>query len=162
MSYSLIYARSLNHCIGKDGHIPWRLPNDFKHFKKTTMGSAVIMGRKTYEDHCCAFPGRLNIVVSRNADYEVVEGVHLVTSLDDAIALAKKHEQAIFIIGGVQFFSSTMENAATVYETVVDAEVQGDAYLPKFSFEGWTTELLSEQSPDEKHPFGFKVLKHSR
>ena len=64
---SLIYARSENRCIGKDGRIPWRLPDEFKHFKTTTMGKPIIMGRKTYEDHDSALPGRLNIVVTRNA-----------------------------------------------------------------------------------------------
>ena len=62
-----IYARSENRVIGVDGRIPWRLPDDFKHFKQTTMGCPIIMGRKTYEDHESALPGRLNLLVTRNA-----------------------------------------------------------------------------------------------
>ena len=89
MQLSHIYARSENRVIGRDGGIPWRLPDDFAHFKRTTMGRPIIMGRRTYEDHESALPGRLNIVVSRDADYKAADGVVLAPSLEDAIARAK-------------------------------------------------------------------------
>lgn len=162
MSIAIIYARSLNHCIGKDGHIPWRLPNDFKHFKNTTMGCPVIMGRKTYEDHRCAFPGRLNIVVSRQEDYEAVENVYVVKTLEAALEMAQKDHDKVFIIGGVSFFEKGYELANDVYETVVNTELDGDTFLPEFDYTGWKTELMSEQAVDEKHAFSFKVLHHSR
>ncbi|NBC10803.1 MAG: hypothetical protein GVY24_03590, partial [Planctomycetes bacterium] len=85
MPLSLIYARSENHCIGKAGRIPWRLPDDFKHFKRTTMGKPIIMGRRTYEDHESALPGRLNVVITRQPDYRAAEGVVVVDSLDAAL-----------------------------------------------------------------------------
>ena len=85
---SLIYARSLNHCIGKAGRIPWHLPDEFGHFKRTTLGKPIIMGRKTYEDHESALPGRLNIVISRTANYPVVEGIALAQDLEQAMDLA--------------------------------------------------------------------------
>jgi dihydrofolate reductase len=65
---SLIYARSLNHCIGNKGQIPWHLPDEFTHIENTTMGKLVIMGRKPYEDHASALPGCLNIVISKQGE----------------------------------------------------------------------------------------------
>ncbi len=162
MTLSLIYARSKNHCIGHEGEIPWRLPNDFAHFKKTTMGKPIIMGRKTYEDHASALPGRLNIVVSRQKNYKVVEGIELVSSLEAALDLAYKESDEIFIIGGVSFFERTFPIADTVYETIVDTEIIGDAILPDFDFSDWHTELLLEHPEDDRHHHSFKVLKHNR
>ena len=162
MTICLIYARSLNYCIGSDGHIPWRLPDDFRHFKATTAGGAVIMGRKTYEDHECAFPGRLNIVVSRNPDYQVVEGVELVESLDAAIDLARQRGKPVFIIGGAAFFEQGFALADTVYETLVRAAVEGDTFVPAFDFSGWQTECLQQHPADDNHAYRFDVLRHSR
>ena len=73
LSRGLIYARSENYCIGREGALPWRLPDEFKHFTGVTMGAAVVMGRKTYEDHCCELPGRLNIVITRQEDFPLAE-----------------------------------------------------------------------------------------
>lgn len=159
---SMIYARSRNHCIGIDGRIPWRLPDDFAHFKKTTMGKPIIMGRKTYEDHESALPGRLNIVVTRQKGYQAVEGIEICESLDSAINHAFKVSEEIFIIGGVAFFAKAFEIADTVYETIVDADIDGDAFLPAFDYSSWTSELLEEHAVDEKHKFEFKVYKRTR
>ena len=101
MTVSLIYARSENHCIGDAGRIPWRLPDDFAHFKRTTMGKPILMGRKTYEDHESALPGRLNVVITRQADYQPAEGVVVAGSLEDAIELAERESDEVFVIGGV-------------------------------------------------------------
>lgn len=162
MPLSLIYARSKNRCIGTNGRIPWRLPDDFAHFKRTTMGKPIIMGRKTYEDHDSALPGRLNIVVSRQADYHVDEGVVLAASLDEAIKIAYRDNDDIFVIGGVSFFTNAFSMADTIYETVVNAEVEGDAVLPEFNFSNWKTELMQNHPADERHRFGFKVYRHYR
>lgn len=159
---SLIYARSKNHCIGVDGRIPWRLPDDFAHFKKTTMGKPIIMGRKTYEDHSSALPGRLNIVVTRQADYCAAEGVVVVNDLNAAIERAYLDSPEIFVIGGVAFFEAAWPNATIVYETVVDAVVEGDAILPAFDYSQWQTEILFEHPIDDRHEYAFKVYRHTR
>ena len=159
---SLIYARSTNLCIGAAGRIPWRLPDDFAHFKRTTMGKPIIMGRKTYEDHSSALPGRLNIVVTRQVDYQAANGVEISTSLDEAIERAYRDSPEIFVIGGVQFFESALPRAGVVYETVIDAEVDGDAFLPEFDFSEWKTELLETHPVDSKHQYAFKIFRHSR
>lgn len=162
MSLSLIYARSENHCIGANGAIPWRLPDDFAHFKKTTMGKPILMGRKTYEDHESALPGRLNIVISRQADYQTVEGVVLCADLDSAKALAHQDNEDIFVIGGVSFFVEALASADYVYETVVHATIDGDAFLPAFDFSGWKTEQLQEHPADARHAHAFSVYKHTK
>lgn len=162
MSLSLIYARSLNGCIGDQGRIPWRLPNDFLHFKNTTMGKPIIMGRKTYEDHSSALPGRLNIVVTRQADYQVAEGVEVCHSLQQAIERAYQESDEVFVIGGVSFFVEAFKQATTVYETVVDIEFSGDAVLPSFDFSEWQTEKMFTQDIDDRHAHTFSVYKHSR
>ena len=162
MSLSLIYARSLNGCIGNAGRVPWHLPDDFSHFQRTTMGSPIIMGRKTYEDHDGLLPGRLNIVVSRQADYQPADGIVLCDSLEAAIDRVLKDANSIFIIGGVDLLVAGFDQASTVYETVVDVEINGDTLLPLFDFSGWHTSLLMEHAPDELHAFGFSVFKHER
>ena len=97
---SLIYARSMDHCIGKNGRVPWHLPEEFAHFENTTMGKPVIMGRKTYEDHESVLRGRTNIVISTQAGYKAVAGVKLVRSFDEAVTLAQSESEHFFVILG--------------------------------------------------------------
>ena len=120
------------------------------------------MGRKTYEDHKSLLPGRLNIVISTRHDYEVADGVELVHSLYDACELAKQKNDDFFIIGGVGLFIAALPNAHTVYETVIDAHINGDTVLPEFEFDNWDTELLQDHSIDEHHEFSFRIYRHER
>ena len=159
---SMIYARSANYCIGKQGSIPWHLPNDFAHFKRTTMGCPIIMGRKTYEDHKSALPGRLNIVVTRQEDYQAAEGILVIDSLENAISVAQQDQDHIFIIGGVSFFTRGYEICDQVFETVIDAHIDGDAFLPEFDYSGWETELIDQQQIDEKHAYSYRIYVHQR
>jgi dihydrofolate reductase len=152
-----IYARSENRVIGQAGRIPWRLPDDFKHFKQTTMGCPIIMGRKTYEDHESALPGRLNLVITSQQDYKAVEGVEVVSSLDAAIDRAAVDSDRAFIIGGVGLFEQTFDCVQSVYETVVHAAIDGDAILPAFDFTGWHCDVLQEHPADDRHPYAFTV-----
>jgi len=162
MQLAHIYARSENRVIGVDGKIPWRLPDDFKHFKQTTMGCPIIMGRKTYEDHESALPGRLNLVVTSNADYEAADGIEVVTSIDVAIERAAQDNDRAFIIGGVGLFEQTFNQVQTVYETIVHTDIVGDAVLPAFDFTGWQREVLQQHPADDRHPFAFTVYRHER
>lgn len=157
-----IYARSENRVIGVDGRIPWRLPDDFAHFKQTTMGHPIIMGRKTYEDHESALPGRLNLVITSSPGYRAAEGVAVVSSLDDAIQRAAADSDQAFIIGGVGLFAQTFGRVQTVYETVVHTEINGDAVLPAFDFTGWQHEVLQEHPADSRHAYAFTVQRWDR
>ncbi len=159
---NLIYARAKNYCIGVDGKLPWHLPKEFLWFKKITMGCPVIMGRRTYEDHKSVLPGRLNIVITRQKDYQAVEGIHLAASLEEAFELAKKESEDIFVIGGVHFFQTAFPFANRVFETVVDAEIGGDSYIPAFDFSQWQSSELAVSEPDEKNRYGFTVYERKR
>lgn len=162
LTLAQIYARSKNRVIGAEGRIPWRLPDDFKHFKKTTMGCPIIMGRKTYEDHKSALPGRLNLVITSNAGYQPSEGIEITTSLDSALERAQQDSDTAFIIGGVGLFKQTFDQVQTVYETVVHTEIDGDAVLPDFDFTGWRQEILQEHPADDRHEFAFTVQRWDR
>ncbi len=159
---NLIYARAKNYCIGVEGKLPWHLPKEFSWFKKITMGSPVIMGRRTYEDHKTALPGRLNIVITRQPNYQAVDGIHLSPSLESAIELAEKDANEVFIIGGVHFFQAAFPVAERVFETVVDVDIDGDAFLPKFDFSQWSSNELAVSEPDEKNRYGFSVYERSK
>ena len=158
----LVLAASENGVIGKNNALPWDLPDDLKHFKHTTMGCPILMGRKTYEDHKSALPGRRNIVISRQPDYAVVEGIDLADSLETAIAMACETSDEIFVIGGVHFFVAAMSLADCIYETVVQADIEGEATLPDFDLSGWQTSLLGEHGIDDRHAYAYKMYKHQR
>ena len=128
----LVYARSRNGVIGKDGVMPWHLPEDLAHFKQLTMGAPVIMGRKTWQSLPPRFrplPGRVNIVVSRQPDWNA-EGAKLAASLEDAIALCAGASDA-WIIGGAQIYAQSAAMAHTAEVTEIDADYEGDAYAPE-------------------------------
>lgn len=162
MKLAQIYARSQNRVIGAEGRIPWRLPDDFKHFKQTTMGHPIIMGRKTYEDHESALPGRLNLVITSNPNYRAAQGVEVVNSLDAAIARAAEQSEQAFIIGGVGLFAQTFDRVQTVFETVVHTAIQGDAVLPAFDFSSWSLDVLQEHPADDRHPYAFTIKRWQR
>ncbi len=162
MPLALIYARSENRCIGRDGELPWRLPDEFKHFKRTTMGRPIIMGRRTYEDHNNLLPGRTNIVLTSRRDFEPAEGVLVRHSLDDVLCEFDDGAGELFVIGGAGLFAAAFPMAQRVYETVVHAEVDGDTFLPDFDFSGWTHTVLEEHPADERHAHAFTVRRYDR
>lgn len=141
MRISAIAAMSKNRVIGRDNALPWHLPEDFKHFKRTTMGKPVIMGRKTYESLGKPLPGRANIVISRDPD--AVQGaVIAVATIDDAITRAKEIAKAdrvdeIFIIGGGQIFETTLPQTQRLYLTIIDQDYEGDSLFPELDMKEW-------------------------
>ena len=128
---SLIVAHSRNRVIGKDGRLPWRIPGELKRFRELTMGHAVIMGRKSYEEIGKPLPGRFNIVVSASRTFE---GEDLVTArnLEEALALAG--DKKIFIAGGGQIFAQMIDKVDVMYITEIDARIEGDAYFPEMDY----------------------------
>ena len=138
------------------------MPDDFAHFKRTTMGKPIIMGRRTYEDHASALPGRLNIVITRRDDYRVAQGVVVAESLDAALARAGRESDEVFVIGGVGPFEQAFARSDRVYETIVHARVDGDVFLPDFDFTGWSSTVLREHPADERHAHAFTILLHER
>ena len=160
---SLIYARSLDYCIGRRGQVPWHLPDEFAHFQRTTLNHAVIMGRKTYEDHNSLLPDRLNIVLTTAPGYTAAPGVVLARSFDEALELAGAETREVFIVGGVQLFERSFPTARRVYETVVHTTVpDGDTFVPHFDFSGFEQRVLERHPTDARHAFSFEVSLYER
>jgi len=155
---SLIVAASTNNVIGFQGDLPWRLSADLKRFKALTMGKPIVMGRKTYESIGRPLPGRQNIVVTRNPDF-VAEGCDVVPSIDAAIEVAG-HAAEIMIIGGSHIYEAFLPRVDRIYLTRVQAEVEGDAYLPELSSNEWQETAVEEHCADESndHDVIFSIL----
>ncbi|MDM7985199.1 MAG: dihydrofolate reductase [Maricaulis sp.] len=162
---SLIAARGRNNIIGSDGDLPWRLSSDLKLFKAITKGKPVIMGRKTWESlPRKPLPGRLNIVVTRQAGY-TAEGAQVVGDMGDAFDAAfiqanTDRVDEVFVIGGAQIYAAAMTVADRLYLTEVDAAPVGDAAFPEFSEKDWS-ELGREvylASEVDDHAFVFRAL----
>ena len=128
---ALVLARATNGVIGKEGGLPWHLPEDLKHFRRLTMGHAILMGRKTYESVGKPLPGRRNIVISRRPGY-VIPGCEVAKSVDDAIALARQTDPSPRVIGGGAVYLEEPSQAATIVLTDVVLEVQGDGVMAAF------------------------------
>jgi dihydrofolate reductase len=123
----LIVARATNGVIGRDNDLPWRLPEDLAHFKRTTMGVPLIMGRKTHESIGRPLPGRRNIVVTRDAARRF-DGCDTVTSLDAALALCETHGAPLaYLIGGAQLYREGIERANRLIVTEINKAFDGDA-----------------------------------
>lgn len=143
MKIGLVYARARNGVIGKDGVLPWHLPEDLAHFKKVTLGAPVIMGRKTWESLPPKFrplPGRRNIVVTRQAQWSA-PGAESVPSLEEAVARCEPAAHA-WVIGGADIYRQAVPLAQVAEVTEIDADYEGDAYAPELGLD-WT-ELARE------------------
>lgn len=144
----MIYARARNGVIGKQGQLPWHLPEDLAHFKRTTLGQPVVMGRVTWESLPEKFrplPGRSNVVVSRQTSFSA-PGAKVVASLEGAIALFPSTE-VIWLIGGAQLYAQALSLASQIVVTEIDADFEGDAYAPSLSPDDWVeTQRTSHMS----------------
>ena len=137
MKLSIIVAAARNGVIGKDGKIPWHIPEDMKHFKEITTGHIVIMGRKTYESIGRALPNRLNVVLTSNPS-TVNEDVAFACDMDEALGFASamqgKWSEEVFIIGGERVYREALPHVDKIYITQIDRDVEGDTFFPLKSF----------------------------
>ena len=134
---SLIAAVAENNCIGKNGTLPWHIPEDLAHFKRITSGKTVIMGRKTWEslpEQVRPLPGRTNVVVTRNSEYRA-DGAEIFDTIKGAVQ-AFADEPEVFIIGGGELYRQTIDMADRLYITKVHQVVDGDSFFPEIS-EDW-------------------------
>lgn len=156
---TLIVARARNGVIGRDNALPWRLPEDLQHFKRTTLGAPIIMGRKTWDSIGRPLPGRRNIVVSRNRDLQL-EGAEVVGSLEDAQRLCVGVEQ-VFLIGGAQLYAEALPSADRLIVTEIDADVAGDAYFPAIDRSKWV-EVSRETHHSAANGFDYAFVTYER
>jgi dihydrofolate reductase len=151
----LIFARAANGVIGKDNALPWHLPEDMAHFKRTTLGCPVIMGRKTWDSLPPKFrplPGRLNIVVTRDAQWQA-DGAARAGSLEEAVALCPPDTDA-WVIGGAQIYAAAIDLSSTAVVTEIAQDFEGDAFAPVFG-PGWRETARETHTAANGLPFAF-------
>ena len=162
MTASLIVALSSNGVIGRDGGLPWYLPADLRHFKRTTMGHHLIIGRRTWEEVKKPLPGRDMVVVTRSRDF-APEGVHVVRSVEQALEIAVTDDEP-FIGGGAQIYSIALAKDLVdrLYLTRVHAEVEGDTFFPEIDFDQWNLASEEHHEADEKNTYPYTFLVYER
>jgi dihydrofolate reductase len=161
-------ARARNGVIGRDGDLPWRLRADMRRFRALTVGKPVIMGRKTWESlPRRPLPGRLNVVLSRQPEYEA-EGAVVCVDFAEALEIAREHAaedgvDEVCVIGGAALFALTLPRAHRIYLTEIDGEPEGDVRMPALDERGWVEALREEApaGPDDEYATVFRVLERS-
>jgi len=161
---ALVVAIARNGVIGAGGDLVWRISDDLKWFKKTTLGKPIVMGRKTYESIGRPLPGRDNIVISRQPDF-APEGVIVARTVDEALQLAREWARAseadeICVIGGGEIYAQTLPLADRLYLTRVDAEPEGDVFFPDLDIGDWAVhrESVAEKNERNEHACEFFIL----
>jgi len=163
MTVSIIVATSLNHAIGKDNQLLWNLPADLKFFKTTTMGCPVVMGRKTFQSIGRTLPGRKNVVITRDKNFNSDNqfDILVVGSVDEA--LVKLHsEKEVFIIGGGEIYQQSMDAVDTIYLTLVNTVIEADVYFPEIDKTKFDLVWEEKHVADEKNKFDYTFQKFDR
>jgi len=160
MTISIIVAASRNNVIGAGGDLPWRLSDDLKRFKATTMGKPIVMGRKTWDSIGRRLPGRQNVVITRQAGF-AADGCDIVASQEEAIAVTAGAEE-VMVIGGSQVYELFLPVAERLYLTRVHAEVEGDAFFPAIDASEWRLVDDEPHSADDRNAFDFSFRIYER
>lgn len=163
MLISMIAAMANNRAIGRDNQMPWHLPADLKHFKKSTMGKPVVMGRKTYESIGCALPGRRNYVLTRDSCWQA-DGVTKIASLQQAIELEQiDATEELVIMGGGELYRLFLPLAQRLYLTFIDMDVDNaDTFFPDYNQELWQISRESAHLADENNPYNYRFVQFER
>ena len=158
MKISLIAAVAKNRVIGRDGKIPWDLPEDRAYFREKTLGRPLVMGRRTLESIGKPLPGRRCIVLSRNRGLEV-PGCLVLHEIGGVFALLGGGEEEVFIAGGAGVYNLFLPFAETLYITEVDAAPDGDAFFPDYDADRWTEiSAWASADPESKIGYVFRTL----
>ncbi|MCP3670217.1 MAG: type 3 dihydrofolate reductase [Gammaproteobacteria bacterium] len=157
---SIIVAMAENRVIGSDNALPWHLPADLKHFKAMTLGKPIIMGRKTWESLPGKLPDRTHIIITANSDYAVADCV-VVHSLEAALEAAGDVPE-VMIVGGAMLYRQALPLADRLYLTLVEAQVEGDAWFPEYDPAQWQEIARQRHPSDGKNPYAYSFLALSR
>ncbi|AKQ54063.1 dihydrofolate reductase [Bordetella hinzii] len=155
---TLVVAYARNRVIGRDNTLPWRLPGDLAHFKRTTLGHPIVMGRNTWESLGRPLPGRQNIVVSRNPDYRA-EGARVVPDLQAALDAAEAED--VYVIGGAQIYAQALPLADRIIATEIQADVDGDAWFPLLPGYAWKETSRQPQPEENGYRYHFVVYERA-
>lgn len=153
---SLVAAVASNRVIGRGGRLPWRLPDDLRHFRATTLGKPVIMGRRTFESIGKPLPGRRNVIVTRDAAF-LAESCCVAHDVDSALDLAGPAPE-IVVIGGASLYLDFLPRAERIYLTEVHAEVEGDAFFPDLNPADWVEASRERHPADLRHEHAFSFV----
>jgi dihydrofolate reductase len=158
---TIVAAVADNGVIGREGGLPWRIPDDLQRFKRLTMGHTIIMGRKTWESIGRPLPGRKTVVVTRQPEYAAAhDSVSIAASLDDAIRVAEAAgDNEAFVVGGAEVYLEALPIVDRLYFTEVAADVEGDAYFPlnfdTFEWNEWESLETEAHEADSQNDFAF-------
>lgn len=160
---ALIAAQASNRVIGRDNSMPWHLPEDLKYFKRVTMGKPVVMGRKTFESIGRPLPGRLNIVITRQADWSAPAGMMVVDSVDRALEQAVRYGEEkgldeVMVIGGGQIYERALPLAGRVYLTQIQQAFAGDAVFPPLGEEWQQVACEDGESAESGLKYSFLIF----
>ena len=156
---TLVAAMGRNRAIGQDGELPWRLPRELKHFRDTTMGKAIVMGRLPWRSIGRPLPGRQNIVVSRDPGFDA-PGCEVAASLGEAVALARSGE--VMVIGGGQLYAAALPLADRMVLTLVDCAPEADTWFPEWDREEWHEISARDEAADADNPHSYRVVELRR
>lgn len=162
MQIAMIWAQASNGVIGKENAMPWHIPEDLKHFKATTSGKPVLMGRKTFESIGRPLPNRQNIVVTHNSAWHH-DGVEVFHDPQAALSYANSlvtGDDEVIVMGGGEIYRALLPFANRLYVTKIDAEFEGDAYAPDVDWSQW--QLVSEQAQQSQSGLAFRVCQYQR
>lgn len=151
MNLSIIVAMSKNRVIGKDNKMPWHLSNDLKNFKKITIGKTIVMGRLTYDSIGKPLPDRKNIILSRNL---IDSNVFIFDNFEEVLDFTKDEDE-VFIIGGQDIYSQTIDKVNKLYLTTIDANIEGDKYFPEIDISKWKKIRSENFSKDQNNTHDF-------
>jgi dihydrofolate reductase len=157
---SILVATDERGAIGRDGGLPWHLPNDLKRFKSLTMGKPIVMGRKTWDSIGRPLPGRLNVVITRQAGYASA-GVTIVPSLEAALVAAGKAGE-VCVIGGAEIYRLALPVTERIHLTRVHATVPADTFFPALESRDWREVGREDHPADEKHAYAYSFLELRR
>jgi dihydrofolate reductase len=156
---TLVVAVAENGIIGRDGGLPWRLPDDLKHFRRLTLGNTVLMGRKTFESLGKPLEGRANWVLTRDAAFAPA-GAQVFRDLDAALAQPPQGE--LLVIGGAELYRQTLPLASRLELTQVHAQVEGDTHFPDYDAKQWRETTRVDHAADERHAHAYSFLRLDR
>lgn len=161
MIKSIIVAKATNNAIGLNADLPWHLPSDLKHFKLTTSGHHVIMGRKTFESLGKPLPGRTHIILTRNESFHAPKGHYSVQSLEEALRIGEsKKLDKIFILGGAEIYKMALPFTDEMIITEVYANPEADTFFPSIDIDQWiekSRERIDKKNTSDEFDLDFVV-----
>ena len=164
MKLGMIVAMDLDGVIGRDSDLPWHLPADLKHFKDTTMGCPMIMGRRTYDAIGRPLPGRTSVVLTRDDEWYVPD-IEIVHSIEDALDIAGIEAGVdgwAWVIGGGAIYAALLPHCEQLLVTHVEARVEGDTWFPYIDWDQWAEVSREEHPVDEKNTIASAVATYER